>query len=168
MKQAIAGVAPEQAGEVTIMIVYPTLAATGLGRFLGRLYDNKIGVGVFTLGTLAIALSIPIALGLFFAMLGPGLARRYRLTNRRLVVDEGMKQKPGKWVTLDDFDAIDIEVLPGQAWYPAGDMIFRKGKTETFRLSGVSRPESFKHVCLKAQQAHAMVKNAMKQQPVAV
>jgi hypothetical protein len=169
MKQAIAGVSPEQAGEVTIMIVYPTLASTGLGRFLGRLYASRIGFGgIFTLGTLWIALSIPVALGLFFAMLGPGLARRYRLTNRRLVVDEGMKQTPGKQVTLDNFDAIDIEVLPGQAWYPAGDMIFRKGKMETFRLSGVSRPESFKQVCLKAQRAHTMVASAMKLQPAAV
>jgi hypothetical protein len=169
MKQAIAGVSPEKAGEVTIMIVYPTLAATGLGRFLGRRYASNIGFGgIFTLGTIWIALTIPIALGLFFAMLGPGLARRYRLTNRRLVVDEGMAQKPSKWVTLDDFDAIDIEVLPGQAWYPAGDMIFRKGKMETFRLSGVSRPESFKHVCLKAQQAHTMVASALKLQPAAV
>ena len=171
MKQAIAGVSPSKANETTIMTVWPTIASTGLGRFLGRLYDSNIGFGgIFTLGTIWIALTIPIALGLFFYLLGlpfPWAARRYRLTNRRLIVEKGMTPVPDKWVTLDNFDAIDIEVLPGQAWYPAGDMIFRKGKMETFRLSGVSRPESCRQVCLKAQQAHVMLANTMKSQPVA-
>lgn len=169
MKQPIAGLAPPELGEVTITTVWPTIAVTGLGRFLGRRYQSRVGVGnIFTLGNLWALVSIPVALGLFFLLLAPGFNRRYRLTNRRLMIEKGIKPRAESWVSLDDFDAIDIQVLPGQAWYPAGEMIFRKGTLETFRISGVPRPDTFKQVCLKAQRANASVKKALAHQPAAV
>jgi hypothetical protein len=51
-----------------------------------------------------------------------------------------------------------VDVRPGQEWYPAGDLIFKKGQVETFRLPGVSRPESFRQTCLKARQSFDAVK----------
>jgi len=63
---------------------------------------------------------------------------------------------PERWVELSRFDAIDVIVRPGQAWYPAGDLIFRKGQVETFRLEGVSRPETFRQTCLKAHHGYAL------------
>ena len=67
MKQAIAGVAPPDLEEVTIMTVWPTIAVTGLGRWLGRWYESRAGFGKFlTVGKLALLVSIPVALGLFF------------------------------------------------------------------------------------------------------
>jgi hypothetical protein len=63
-------------------------------------------------------------------------------------------------VDLDRFDNVQVEVLPGQAWYNAGDLIFKLGNVETFRLEGVSRPESFRQVILKARMAHAGVKRS--------
>ena len=65
---------------------------------------------------------------------------------------------------LDDFDSIDIVVLPGQPWYKAGEMIFRKGPIETFRISGVSRPESFRRTCLESQRAFTSVKQEVAKQ----
>jgi hypothetical protein len=171
MKQAIAGVAPPELSEVTIMTVWPSIGMTGLGRSLGRAFQSRLGVGnIFTLGNILKLATIPITLGLFFAMLlVPGLNRRYRLTNRRLLIEAGLSPKIQSAVLLDDFDAIDLETLPGQEWYPCGEMIFRKGKVETFRLSAVPRPESFAQVCLKAQRAYSSVKNVMAHQsPIAV
>jgi len=89
---------------------------------------------------------------------------RYVVTNRRVIVLRGIVGKEEKAVDLDRFDGITVEVQPGQAWYHAGDLIFKKGNVETFRLDGVSRPESFRQVCLKAQLAHAGVKKARQQQ----
>jgi hypothetical protein len=154
----IAGVVPPEYAEVTIATVWPTNASTRLGRLLGRLYAIRVGVGIFTVGNLIALLSIPIALGLFFFLLAPGVVRRYRLTNRRVVIERGLSPKPESWVNLEDFDAIDVEVLPGQGWYPAGELIFRKGPVETFRLHGVPRPEGFRHTCLEAQRAYTAVK----------
>ena len=92
---------------------------------------------------------------MFFAGLLPGLARRYVLTNRRVIVERLQFSWSAKWVeemavSLDNFDSIEVVVLPGQAWYPAGDLIFRNGEVETFRLMGVTRPETFRRTCLKA------------------
>jgi len=43
----------------------------------------------------------------------------------------------------------------------AGDLIFRLGATETFRLEAVSRPEAFRQVCLKSHRAYVGVKQAI-------
>jgi hypothetical protein len=151
-KQPIAGVAPEPR-EVTVMTVFPTLGATEPGRLIGRLCGVSFGYGFFTLGKLFALLLIPFAIGLFVFMLLPGVIERYWLTNRRIVVQRGLRPRDERWVDFDRFDKIDIEALPGQEWYPAGDLIFRRGAIETFRLSGVSRPETFRHTCLAARRA---------------
>ena len=162
MTQPIAGVAPSTASEVTSMVVWPGLTALStppfgrLGCTLGRLYSIQTGIGnILTLGNLFALMSIPIALQMFFAGLLPGIARRYVLTNRRVIVERLQFSWSAKWVeemavSLDNFDSIEVIVLPGQAWYPAGDLIFRNGDVETFRLIGVMRPETFRRTCLKA------------------
>lgn len=164
MKQPIAGVAPSNLNEVTVMTVWPTIASTSLGRLLGRLYSIDVGVNLLgvrlTLGKLIALASIPVALGLFFAMLVPPLVRRYRLTNKRIVVERGLRPVEDRSVSLERFDTIEVEVLPGQAWYPAGDLVFRLGPIETFRLSGVPRPETFRQTCLKANQSFVGVQKA--------
>jgi hypothetical protein len=162
MKQAISGVSPPEASEVTIMTVYPTIAAHPMGHTIGQLCMNRTGFGTFfTLGKLFALLSIPVAMGLFFYDLLPYIGRRYRLTNRRVIVETALPVKDERSVSLADFDTIEVAVLPGQAWYPAGELIFRKGQIESFRLSGVSRPETFRQTCLKAQRAAVGVKKAL-------
>ena len=175
MAQAIAGVAPPTSGEVTSMVVWPGLTALStpplgrLGCTLGRLYSIKVGVGhILTLGNFFALLSIPLALQMFIAGLLPGLARRYVLTNRRVIVERKQLSWSAKWVdemsvNLDNFDAIDVIVLPGQAWYPAGDLVFRKGDVETFRLFGVTRPETFRRTCLKAHASFVGVQELVAQ-----
>ena len=54
-------------------------------------------------------------------------------------------------------------LLPGQAWYHAGDLVFKLGNVETFRLEGVSRPAAFRETCLKSHLAHSTVKAARRQ-----
>ncbi len=162
MTQAIAGVSPSEVSEATIMTVWPTIATIAPGRLLGRLYSIRAGLGnILTVGHLIALLSIPVALLLFFGGLAPGVCRRYVLTNRRVVVRKGLLAADERWVSLDHFDSISVEVLPGQEWFHAGELIFKKGAVETFRLSGVSRPATFQHTCLKAQRSRAGVRKAM-------
>lgn len=165
MKQPIAGVAPPELGEVTVMTVWPSIAVLGLGRFLGRLYSIKAGFGyIFTVGNLIVLLSIPLALLLYFVRLAPGINRRYRLTNQRVIIEKGFRAIEERSVGLDQFDEITIEVLPGEEWFRAGEMVFHKGTLETFRISAVPRPESFRQVCLKAQRAYASVRRVQETQ----
>jgi hypothetical protein len=175
MAQAIAGVVPATEREVTIMTVWPSMSATAYGRWWGRRYENQMGMTLFgiplTLGRLMAIVSIPLILPLYFYMLVPRLpgvvfgwpnpaCRRYRLTNRRVLVEQPFGGGEQQSVSLDRFDSIEIEVQPGQAWYPAGDLVFRNGAIETFRLLGVPHPEPFRQTCLKAQLGYAGVQKA--------
>lgn len=162
MKQAIAGVAPRDLGEVTIMTVWPSVASTGIGRMMGGLCANRAGIGpFFTLGKLFALAFIPLAIPVYFWMRLPGVAKRYRLTNKRIVVENPYTGKEVGSIGLGDFDAIKVDVLSGQAWYPAGELRFLRGPVEVFVLSGVSRPESFRQVCLKAHRSYVGVTKAL-------
>jgi hypothetical protein len=168
MKQAIAGVTVPSEKEVTVMTVWPSVAAMSLaglplGLMLGRLYAIKAGFSIFTLGNLFCLASIPLALVLYFKRIGPFVGLRYRLTNRRIVVERGITGKTvDKSIGLDQFDTIDVVVEPGQQWYDAGDLVFRQGAVEKFRLDGVSRPQAFRQVCLKAHMGFVGVQQAIR------
>jgi hypothetical protein len=174
MNSPIPGVAPAQLKEVTVMAVWPSLSATGFGRFWGRLFALDVGFRLFgvpiTLGRLIALASIPVMVPLYFLMRLPRFPLvligwrnpwcwQYRLTNRRLVM-ENLFGGEIKSVALDRFDAIDVVVEPGQAWFKAGDLVFRQGQVETFRIWGVPRPETFRQTCLKAQQSFVGVQQA--------
>jgi hypothetical protein len=157
MSGPVFGVVPPAVAEATIMTVWPSVAATGMGRALGNLYRIKGGLGPISVGRLALLATIPLGLGLYLSMRAPWAIRRYRLTNRRVIVEQGINPQVKQFVALAGFDTIDVEVSPGQEWYAAGDLVFRRGAVETLRLPGVSRPESFRRVCLEARQAYGSV-----------
>jgi hypothetical protein len=174
MNQPVAGVSPAQLQETTVMVVWPSLSATGFGRFWGRLFAIDAGIRLFgipiTVGRILALLSIPFMAALYFLMRLPrfpgvliGIQNpwcwQYRLTNRRVVVENPFGNEV-KSVALDRFDAIDVVVEPGQAWFKAGDLVFRQGQVETFRIWAVPRPETFRQTCLKAHQSYVGVKQA--------
>lgn len=148
------------------MTIWPTLGAFAVGRWWGRRFENDLGITVFgipiTVGRLLALASIPFILPPYFLTLLPfsPMCRRYRLTNRRVLVERPYGGGEEQSVSLDRFDAIEVDVLPGQAWYPAGDLVFRHGATETLRLAGVPHPESFRQTCLKASQSFVGVQKA--------
>ena len=161
----IAGVVPPSVREATVMTVWPSVASTGLGRALGRVYGIQGGIGPLSVGRLALLATIPVGLALYLSMRLPWAIRRYRLTNRRVVVERGVNPTVEQFVDFDRFDAIDVVVRPGQEWYAAGDLVFRRGAVETLRLVGVSRPESFRRTCLETRQGYVSVA-ALQPQPV--
>lgn len=159
--QPIAGVSPAELRETTIMTVWPSNSLFLLGRMLGQAYAIKFpDIYFFQLGRLIALMSIPLALPLYFLKVLPRIevmgivlyegGYRYRLTNRRVLVERGLAFAIEKHVDLDRFDNIEIDIRPGQAWYTSGDLIFKLGATETFRLEAVSYPEAFRSTCLKA------------------
>ena len=146
------------------MTVWPTIGATAAGRWVGRLCGVKLGRGFFTLGKLLALATIPLSLAVFIWQLLPAVCRRYRLTDRRLTIQNGYKAIERRAIGLDEFDAIDLTILPGQDWLHAGELVFRRGGSEVFRLSGVSRPEVFRQVCLKAQTALVSFRGVLAEQ----
>ena len=164
MKQAIAGVVPRESAEVTVMTIWPSICAFPSGRFLGRRYKNQAGAYVFRVGNFLALASIPHALALYFYRIAPFVGVRYKLTNRRIVVQRGLMAVDDKSVDLDRFERIEIEVKPGQEWFKAGDLIFYDGGNETFRLDGVSRPEAFREVCQKSRDSFVGLHEALERQ----
>ena len=166
MSQAIAGVAPVDKAETTVMTVWPSVAGVRLlgipvGKIIGRLINIKAGFYIFTVGNLFALMAIPVGLALYFKRVGFFVATRYRVTNRRIIVERGVTAREEKAIEFDRFDNIQVEIDPGDEWYKAGDLVFRNGEVERFRLEGVSRPESFKQICWKSRQAYVGVKAAL-------
>ncbi|WP_145049762.1 PH domain-containing protein [Lignipirellula cremea] len=161
MNQAIAGVTPAADAEAITMTVWPSICATFPGRFLGQLYSIGQGGYIVTPGNLFALLTAPIAAALYLGKVAPWFGMRYTITNRRVVVQRGLAAVDERWVDLDRFDRIEISVRPGQSWFAAGDLVFFMGNTETFRLDGVCRPESFKAACIKSQMAYTGIKAAL-------
>jgi hypothetical protein len=160
--QAISGLTPTETREATVMVVWPSVALYASGRWLGRWYSDGRGFYIFRLGNLIALATSPWAFVLYFYRVSQGIC--YRLTNRRLVVLRFRREV--KSIALDGFDTIDVERLPGQQWYDAGDLVFRLGGTEQFRLEAVSRPEAFRLTCLKSHAAFVGVKQAQSREPV--
>jgi hypothetical protein len=157
MNQPIAGVTPSELTEVTCKVVWPTIGATPVGRLVGRLADVRWGVGkFFTLGKLLALATIPLSLGVFAWQLMPYVCRRYALTNRRIIIRKGLMPLDERWIGLEEFDAVELEVLPGQEWLHAGEVVFKRSGVELLRLSGVPRPEIFRRVCLTARDAYSI------------
>ena len=150
--------------EMKAKTVWPTIGATTAGRLVGRLSAIPIGIAPFTVGTIMAAATIPISITVFFLQLAPVLCRRYTLTTRRVVIQNGLSAVDGRSVGLDGFDTIEVQILPGQQWLHAGELRFLRGGKEVFRLAGVSRPEVFRQSCLNAQHALLSVRGVLKQQ----
>jgi hypothetical protein len=148
-------------GEMSVMTVWPSVARYRLARFLARLYQLNLGFYVLRLGNLLALATAPIGAILYLLRVAPFVGTRYRVTDRRIVVERGLMGVEQRSVQLDRFDNIEVVVRPGQAWFYAGDLIFRQGATETFRLEAVSRPEAFRQVCLKSHRAYVGVQQAL-------
>jgi hypothetical protein len=169
MKQPISGVVPPEIAEVTCKVVWPTIGATRAGRLVGRLAAMRWGVGrLLTLGNLFAVATIPLSLAAFCWQLMPYVCRRYALTNRRIIIRDGLRPRDAHWIGLDEFDRIDIQVLPGQQWLHAGDLVFRNGDTEVFRLRGVPRPEICRQVCHTAHHALVDIRRVVEHEAAAV
>jgi hypothetical protein len=132
---------------------------------------------IFRVGNLLAPLCIPFGLALYFFRLVPSFlglpvhGKLYKLTNRRVIELRNEVRLVGlrprfrfgvemRSVPLDRFNAIEVVRQPGQAWFDAGDLVFRDGTTETFRLDGVKHPQSVRQACLKAHMAYVGVKAA--------
>jgi hypothetical protein len=57
-------------------------------------------------------------------------------------------------VAHDAYDAIDVEILPGQAWYDAGDLVFRRNGEGILRLVAVASPAIFRRTVWEARQSY--------------
>lgn len=162
---AIAGVAPTTEAETTVMLHWPSVSSQRLlgfpiGKLMGNLLNIDAGWYIFRVGNILALPLAPLGALLYLKRVGPFVGVRYRVTNKRIVVERGITAQEEKAIELDRFDSIEVEVDSGDEWFKSGDLVFRQGEVERFRLEGVCRPEAFKQVCWKSHRAYVGVKQA--------
>ncbi|MBI3865848.1 MAG: hypothetical protein HY290_28575 [Planctomycetia bacterium] len=157
---AISGVSAGK--QALIMAVYPSIAATGIGKSLGRLYDwfpqkvfgIKLSHLLFPLPTAIIAVQVFFHLKLFGEV--------YALTNRTMQIRKSIGNRLLREVSLTDVDQIVIRQEPGQEFYPAADIyLLNKAGQTLMSLPGVLRADVFRQLMLEARSARIQVEASL-------
>jgi hypothetical protein len=137
-----------------VAMVYPSIAATIVGRVLGALYESiPIRLGSVKLSHLIFVLpTIPIALGMYLALkiAGP----RYLLTTHRLRFLQGISGRAGTEIPLEEVGRVDVVEVFGQKFFKAGDLVVHDHVgIQRLRFAGIVRPEMFRQTILDARDA---------------
>jgi hypothetical protein len=90
---------------------------------------------------------------LFALKFGPFTAKRYTLTNRRLMVRHGLKALPKEQVALADIDDVALDASKVDSYYLSGDLEVISGGKVVLRLPAVPEPAGFRHAVLNAVKA---------------
>jgi hypothetical protein len=143
-QQAITGVIPPETAEAKIREAWPSVARSPGLASLGRALT-----GTIVLAPLAWMI---MALGYFGKVL-PFAARRYTLTNRRLMIRHGLKGKPGQQVNLGDIEDVRVKTDANSDFFRAADLEIIANGQVALTLRGVPEPEGFRQAILNACNA---------------
>lgn len=150
--------------EAVIATVYPSIAATGPGKELGKLYEAiptkiwgiKISQLLFALPT------APIALLFYFYLKVLGV--RYVLTNRGVQTWAALGSRKISEVALTDITSIEIYESAGHVFYEAGDLyLVGKSGEHLAVLAGIPYPRIFRQTILEARDARLQVASSLAQ-----
>ena len=148
--------------QALVMAVYPSIAATTIGRLLGQLYGClpikifgiKLSHLLFPLPTAIIGVQVFFHLKLFGEV--------YVLTNRTVQLRKSLGNRLLREVQLSDIDQVVVRQEPGQEFYPAADiyLLDKAGKT-LMSLPGVPRADVFRQTLLEGRNARVQVTAAL-------
>ena len=166
--QAISGVSAGTEAEITT--AYPSLAATGLGRAVGRMCGGVLithGVSwprlLITLPLWLVVVPIALTVTLILYFVTKIMGQRFVLTNRNLQVRQMIGVRLNSQAPLADIKTIEIDEQPGQAFYKAADLLIKGADGKTIlRLEGVQRPAVFRQTILEARDARQQVEESLK------
>src|SRR5207237_3903866 len=132
--QVIAGVVAPELDEARIREAWPSVARSPGMASLGRVLTRTI--------VLAPLAWLVMSLG-YFGKLLPFAARRYTLTNRRLMIRRGLKGKPGQDVALGAIDEVRVKTDANSDFFRAADLEIVSNGQVVLTLRGVPEPEGF-------------------------
>lgn len=142
--QPVTGVVPPQVAEAILRETWPGVTdMPGVAHLAERLMRTLI------LAPLAWLLLAPC----YFKKILPFLAKRYTLTNRRLMIRRGLKPCPSHEVALSDIDNVRIVPGSGSVFYRTATLeILSQGKV-ALCLPAVPDVETFRRAIVTAKQA---------------
>jgi len=158
--QPISGVGAGKDNDV--MTIYPSMASTGLGRFLGQLYESMpLGNFPVKLSHLLFPLPLsPISVMLYFMMKIFGV--RYILSSKAVNQYKALGNEKVSSVELSQINEVALSHSAGQEFYKAADIVLLgKDGSQLMVLAGIPRAEVFRQTILKARDAQQFVASSM-------
>jgi hypothetical protein len=140
------GGAPPQLAEVQIRDLWPSVTAFAGPAAIGK----KLMQSIF-LAPLGWFLLLP----LYFAKIMPFIAKRFRLTNRRLMICRGLMAKPTRQIELSRIDDVRLVESSYDTFYRAGTLEIISGGQVAMKLEACPFPDSFRIAILSACAAWA-------------
>jgi uncharacterized membrane protein YdbT with pleckstrin-like domain len=144
--QPVTGVVPPQVEEALIRDAWPSVTLFAAPAALGK----SLILSIF-LAPLGWFLLLP----LYFSKVMPFLARRYRLTNRRLMICRGLQAVPSQEVELSRIDDVRLQENSYDRFYRAGTLEIISGGQVVMSLPACSFPDAFRIAILDACAAWA-------------
>jgi hypothetical protein len=141
-KQVITGVVPPTE-EALIRTAWPSVAGSPGAGLAGKLGKT------FFLSPLAGLMMAPF----YFRKVLPFFARRYALTNQRLMIQRGIRFKPAEQIELSKID--DVRIVPGSQddFYRSATLEVISNGQVALTLPAVQEAESFRHAVLNAARS---------------
>ncbi len=142
LRQAVAGVTAPQTNEALIREAWPTVvASSAAGAAWGKWLIRSM-----ILAPLGWFLLAP----LYFMKILPFIARRYTLTNRRIMIQRGLRPVPAQEVALADIEDVRLPEDSFDPFFESGTLeVIAKGQV-ALKLTGVPEPEGFRRAILNA------------------
>ena len=149
--QPMTGASMPQMDEAIIRTVWPSVAAYSGPASLARACYRTIifaPIGWLVLAPFYFKKLLAVVPGM------AGLATRYRLTNRRLIVCQGFRGTPVEEVPLNKIKDVKLVTDANSEFFVSGtlDVLDANGQT-LLSLPGVPEPESVRHAILQAATA---------------
>lgn len=143
--------------ERLIKVVWPSIGAFALGRWVGRVWGGSLRFGPVIGCVVGLVLS-PIAALVYLYRVRPRRCRWYVVTDQRILMLEGVVGRVLAEVPWERVERIEVQLLPGQAALRAGNVLVYAGDDGVVHLPGVPLPENFVRVCRRTQQARQAIK----------
>jgi uncharacterized membrane protein YdbT with pleckstrin-like domain len=140
------GMISPHTGEVMIREVWPSVTAMPAAAALGQKLICSI-----VLAPLGWLLLLPI----YFLKILPFVAKRYTLTNRRLMIRRGLKATPTQQAPLDQIDDVRLVESSIDKFYRSATLEILSGGNVILRLPAVPQADSFRHAILDTRIAWA-------------
>lgn len=142
--QPVTGVTPPQLAEARIRDIWPSVASAPAIANLGRMLTQTFILA--PLGWLIMS-------AVYFGKLAPVAMRRYRLTNRRVLIANGWGAAVSAEVALKDIDDVRVVSDANSEFFRSGNLEIVSGGKVALTLPGVPEPESFRQMILNSRNA---------------
>ncbi len=163
--QAVTGIVPPQVAEAIITVRWPSVTAymggaparlgASIQQAASGLLRQTMNLPKLWVVCLALLIVLPVAIVIalaawvllapfYFAKILPGFMKKYTLTNKRVMIQEGWSLTPGLQVNLEDLR--EVRVVPGseQPFYLSADLELLFGQSGSATLPGVKEFKTFK------------------------